>query len=375
MSTSNVPQRVQKALWALAAGRCQICNCELIGDLLTGREDRMFGFVAHNVADSAGGTRGDAVDSPRLARELSNLLLLCARCHRLVDDEAPDDFPIARLTALKAAHEDRIRLLSSLTEDRESHVIRYGANIGANEALVSTRELRMAMVPERIPDPFGVTDLDLVGSQYRDDEPAYWIFQRDNLRRQFAQKVAGRIERQELRHASVFALAPQPLLIELGRLLGDILPVSVHQRHREPSTWRWQPDQPTIDFEIGEAGKAPKIALVIAISATVTDDRIRSVLGDDVAIWSIRARDPHNDVMRRPDDLQAFRRLLRTTFDRIKARSGESAVINLFPAMPVSAAVEAGRVWMPKADLPLVIFDQNRARDGFVRALEIAHGR
>jgi hypothetical protein len=30
---------------------------------------------------------------------------------------------------------------------------------------------------------------------------------------------------------------------------------------------------------------------------------------------------------------------------------------------------------MPKADLPLVIFDQNRARDGFVRALEIAHGR
>jgi hypothetical protein len=37
----------------------------------------------------------------------------------------------------------------------------------------------------------------------------------------------------------------------------------------------------------------------------------------------------------------------------------------------VSAAVEVGRVWMPKADLPLVVFDQNRTLQGFVRALEI----
>lgn len=34
-------------------------------------------------------------------------------------------------------------------------------------------------------------------------------------------------------HLSVFALAPQPLLMELGRLLGDIVPAEVHQLHRE----------------------------------------------------------------------------------------------------------------------------------------------
>jgi allophanate hydrolase subunit 2 len=39
--------------------------------------------------------------------------------------------------------------------------------------------------------------------------------------------------------------------------------------------------------------------------------------------------------------------------------------------MPVSAAVELGRVWMPKADLPLVIYDQNTSLGGFVKALEI----
>jgi len=33
--------------------------------------------------------------------------------------------------------------------------------------------------------------------------------------------------------------------------------------------------------------------------------------------------------------------------------------------------VETGRVWMPKADLPMLIYDQNRAAGGFVQALSI----
>jgi hypothetical protein len=41
------------------------------------------------------------------------------------------------------------------------------------------------------------------------------------------------------------------------------------------------------------------------------------------------------------------------------------------PLLPVSAAVEVGRVWMPKADLPLVVYDQNRAVNGFRQALSI----
>ena len=92
---------------------------------------------------------------------------------------------------------------------------------------------------------------------FRDDcEPAYWAFQRENLRgvkvRAAKNEVRGRVERQEIRHLSIFALAPQPLLIELGRLLCDIVPAAVHQRHREPATWRWQANQPPMAFEVSE---------------------------------------------------------------------------------------------------------------------------
>ena len=75
--------------------------------------------------------------------------------------------------------------------------------------------------------------------------------------------------------------------------------------------------------------------------------------------------------MKRPADLAEFRRLVRSTFNAIKAAHGEGATINVFPALPLSAAVEVGRVWMPKADLPLVIYDQNRNLNGFIRTLAI----
>jgi hypothetical protein len=42
----------------------------------------------------------------------------------------------------------------------------------------------------------------------------------------------------------------------------------------------------------------------------------------------------------------------------------------VFPALPASLAVETGRVWMPKADPELRIYDQQRDK-GFVYALKI----
>jgi hypothetical protein len=189
-----------------------------------------------------------------------------------------------------------------------------------------------------------------VGCAYKDDEPAYWIFQRDNLRRQFEAKVRGRVERQEVRHLSVFALAPQPLLIELGRLLCDIVPATVRQRHREPQSWAWQADQPRINYSVQDAAPtaAGPVALKLAISATVTDERITKILGADAAIWSVTVDIPHNDILRRAEDQAVFRQMLRSLFDRIKAVHGEGVVIHVFPAMPASLAVELGRVWMPK---------------------------
>jgi hypothetical protein len=274
---------------------------------------------------------------------------------------------------MKAAHEERIETVTKIKEDRASHVLRYAANIGAHESPVAYEHISAAMLPERYPaEGRKVIDIALAGSRFEDHEPKFWDFQRENLGRQFAAKVRAGIEGREIQHLSIFALAPQPLLIELGRLLCDIAPADVRQLQREPKGWAWQTEGPAIRYRVRAAYPGPRsVALVLALSATVTDERIFVALGPDTAIWAIEAERPHNDIMKRAADLAEFRRLLRSAFNAIKAVHGEQATIHIFPALPVSAAVEVGRVWMPKADLPLIIYDQNRKLNGFIRTFAV----
>jgi hypothetical protein len=369
---TSVSIKTRLLLWARSSGRCQMCNKDLIGDLMTGSPDLVKGLVAHIVAEKPDGPRGDPIRSPELIDDIANVMLLCHGDHRSIDYERPADYPEERLLAIKHAHENRISIQTSIAPDRATHVLRYGALIGKNEALLSQADMFEALLPTRYPATLSSLDVQLIGCQFADHEPAYWGFQQENLRRQVATHLKGRVETGEIQHLSVFALAPQPLLIELGRQIGDIVPAATFQRHREPETWAWPSDGAPIPFVITRPQDIrPVVALKIALSATVNDDRITRVLGDDVSIWSVTAPEPHNDIMKTASDLSRFRQVMRRLFDEIKAAHGEHAVINLFPAMPVSIAVEVGRVWMPKADLPLIVFDQNKSRGEFIRALEI----
>jgi hypothetical protein len=384
MSPNSIPSRrrssavtatTRNVLWGRAAGRCQYdcCNTPLIGDLISGVEDRQFGSVAHIVAETPTGPRGDVVRSPLLANDVANLMLLCHVHHKLIDIVAVEAHPEQRLLAMKAEQEARIEIVTGITTDRASHVVRFGAQIGRHESPMTYDAIGTAMLPEYYPaEGRQLIDLEMLGCTLRDDDPAYWAFHRQNLERQFATKVGERLERRAVRHLSVFALAPQPLLILLGRLLGDITPCLVHQLQREPQTWRWKNDTPRIEFRTRRPEtSAGSPALVLGLSATIVDDRVHKAIGSTASIWAIEAVAPHNDILKRVDDVVEFRRRLRTTLDQIKAVHGQDTPLHVFPALPVSAAVEVGRVVMPKADMAMFIYDQSRDRGGFVEALRL----
>lgn len=376
MRKTNRPQiqkNKQMALWARSAGRCHYCNKEIIGDLLSGQWEMNASYIAHIRAVEEGGPRYDKVLSPKLATDLTNLMLLCDVHHRLVDREDVLGHPPERLEAIKRQHEERIRILCEIKDDDASHVLRNAARIGHQESPLSMDSIKQAMVPQRYPAEGNRSiDIEITGLEAHDGSPTFWEIQTGNLRSAYAEKLKGRFERQEIKRLSVFALAPIPLLIELGRLLCDISDVEVYQLLREPKGWRWQEDAEPIDLSLTQSDRVGKrVALIIGVSATISNDRITAVLGD-VPIWSISAKNPHNDIIRRKSDLMAFRRVVRQAYERIKAVNGEDAVIHLFPAVPVSAAVEIGRTRMPKADLPMVVYDQNRALGGFIRTIDIS---
>ena len=146
---------------------------------------------------------------------------------------------------MKREHERRIELVTGIDPTKKSHVLLYGANIGEHSAPLNFAGAATAMFPHRYPASDHAISLGLHNSAVSDRDEQFWITERENLERQFARRVRDRIADDEIGHLSVFSLAPQPLLIHLGTLLGDIVPCDVYQLHREPQTWAWPSEAQT----------------------------------------------------------------------------------------------------------------------------------
>jgi len=367
MSVTNIPEKVKMRLWGVAAGRCQYegCNEPLWKDSLTQVEFNA-AYIAHIVADSPDGPRGDKVLSPKLAKEISNLMLMCDKHHRLIDRQDVAGHPVERLLEMKRKHEARIELVTSMMDNMQSHVLLYGANIGCHSTHVSYERTIPAMAPLKYPSEKPAIEISLKNSSFYDHEELFWTMEKAQLKRQFDDLVKRRQALGDIKHLSVFALAPQPLLVELGTLITDICPADVYQLHREPSDWVWQDHPDGFEYKIIEPGtRFEKVALNLSLSATIDNDRIYSVLGENTSVWTLTIPSPNNDFLKSRQQLQMFREEIRKLLDQIKIEHGHENILNVFPAIPVATAVELGRVWMPKADLPLHLYDENRQNGGF----------
>jgi len=364
-------------LWGKSVGRCEFagCNKPLWKSSVT-QESVNVAQKAHIYSFSARGSRGNEGIPKDELNDISNLMLVCHECHQKLDGpHGSICYPATLLRIMKNEHEERAERVTGIAESKKSQILLYGANIGDHSSPLNYREAAPALFPNRYPASDAPIELSTVNSSFSDRDPEFWRIETENLRRKFETRVRERLAVGEVDHLSVFSLAPQPLLILLGTLLGDIVPSDVYQRHREPPTWKWPRDVATQEFELKEPVSASGTpALVLASSATVVEERITSLLGRDASLWMVTLPTPHNDAMKSREQLSQLRSLLRFVFDQIKATHGQSAVLHVFPAAAISAAVEFGRVRMPKSDMPWLIYDQVNARGGFIPAISISEG-
>lgn len=367
----------QCMLWGKSAGRCEFagCNKPLWKSSVT-QESVNVAQKAHIYSFSARGSRGNEGIPKDELNDISNLMLVCHECHQKLDGpHGSIRYAATLLRIMKKEHEERVERVTWIAESKKSQILLYGANIGDHSSPLNYRDAAPALFPDRYPASDAPIELSTVNSSFSDRDPEFWRIEAENLRRKFEKRVRERLALGEVDHLSVFSLAPQPLLILLGTLLSDIVPSDVYQRHREPPTWKWPRNFATQEFELREPVTASGTpALVLASSATVVEERITSLLGRDASVWIVTLPTPHNDAVKSREQLSQLRSLLRSVFDRIKAAYSQSTVLHVFPAAAISAAVEFGRVRMPKADMPWLIYDQVNSRGGFIPAISIPEG-
>ncbi len=357
-----IPEKTKCLLWAQSGGRCEYegCNKILYRDLLTQTPGNN-AYIAHIIAASPDGPRGDKVLSKQLAKDISNIMIMCDAHHRLIDKEQVAEHPVERLRQMKAKHEQRIERQTSLSEEKRSLIVTYGANIARFSPSLNYDILKNVIAPTHYPSEERAIDLGLK-SEYDENDKLYWQTEADTLERNVTIKITDRIKSRDekVSHISLFALAPMPLLVKLGTLLPEMYNIEVYQKIREPNSWLWQEpltgfvDNPFIlNTPSKHAGKA---VLVIALSAPITGRIKKFYNNEEICMWEITMDSPKLDFLKYRKQLEYFRDMVRDVFKDIK-QNCPGRELHVHMAMPNSCAIEFGRVWMHKVDADLVLYD------------------
>lgn len=97
-----ITERTSKIIWGQCAARCCLCKADVLHHV-NGRVTSLIGEIAHIVGETKKAARGDSHLTPAERNDAENLLLLCRKDHKIVDDD-PTTYPVSRLHRIKDEH-------------------------------------------------------------------------------------------------------------------------------------------------------------------------------------------------------------------------------------------------------------------------------
>ncbi len=375
MNRLTIPPEIRLKLWVLSGGRCEIpgCNKYVWRHGVTLQEDN-FAHIAHIVAASPKGPRGDEERSPKLVIDFDNLMLVCLECSKLIDGKNCEQYTEDDLKRYKKAHEDRVRIQTDLKPEMQTTVLRFMANIGDRPVTIGLGDTYQAILQKsRFPrDERGIL-LDNTNRPGR-GEPEYWSV--------FAKEIKDNVEK-ELRagntlarpdHLSIFALGPIPLLMQLGNAIGNAISADLYQRHRDSENWKWKEENDSpFDFAVSEklVENSKHVVLVLSLSGKIGLHEVYNHFEETPHLYEISIDQPNPGFLTQESHLQKFKFQYRSLLSNIREKHGEDIQIHLFPAIPAPIAVLCGRELLPKVDPPCIVYDYESEQGGFIRTIQI----
>lgn len=350
----------------LAANRCQFAGCgeDLSAHLVTGRTGN-FSYFAHIIAASEDGPRGHATLSAQLADDPDNFLLLCDKCHRLVDKVDPDSYPADMLREMRNNSINEVRRLLDTLRYPEVERLHIVGNVTGQMPHISDRDVESALWKAKLrPSPKAADSVfSFGGAHHAPHDDAYWPTVFKTLQFDlplFQSKLNGVGSSGRPRPPlAVIPFHGTSVLILAGRILGDMAGTHVFQPHRNKvgehmeTRWAWPDDGGSPapgKYQVKElmpnTAHSDEAALLVSLTYGITTKRLPSpvVVNDALAMptLEITVDSPNPAVIRHPDDLVHFGAAvddaLRTLQDTWKVKK-----VHLFVGAPTSAALLVGQ--------------------------------
>ena len=363
----EIKPATERMLWGVSAGICEFGGCtnKLYSHHVT-KEKVNLAEKAHIYAFSEGGKRPSLLRFSTKINDIDNLMLICERCHKLIDSE-DTDYTAEQLLAMKKEHEQRIANVATIKPDLQSEIVIFNANIANRAIKISDYAAKSAIIPDHYPAREMPINLSPDLSLY-DSEDNYWSIMATHLERQWLQYEP------TIRdiHISLFAVAPQPLLFKLGTLINRNNNVDVRQSQGSIDNWKWRCDKQTAKFETqtveAEDSSAEPI-ITFELTAKLSKDEQRKEFGKGT-IYRITSESCSPEIIKSWRDLRAVINEYRNTLNTIREVYGKDVKIKMVPIAPVSVSIEAGRQTM-KGDPQITIYDRNYISKAWSAALTL----
>jgi hypothetical protein len=341
-----IPVEVRRDLWIAAGGRCEFRGCckPVDRDFLT-KSRCVVGEYAHIIADSPDGARGVDGESERLAKDPSNLMLACFGCHSRIDRHGKkNEYTAEQLRAMKREHEARIQLIYSATGVKDSLPILMSFPVGNHVPVVDLPQIHHAMLENSGYTRFPLDkhiNIDKGDFDVLDGSPDFWPRAERVVTELYERRIHPELtSRNGASHLTIAAFAPIPMLMKLGALIGDKTEATVLDLPSERWLWDKRADCPEPQFAFTVSEALPReVAVVVSISN-------RAVHPASPSVVEFHAVEPNRGIIRQERHVQVFRQQFNAFLMHL-VRAG-ARVLHVYPATPLCASVEVGRMLLPK---------------------------
>jgi hypothetical protein len=165
-------------------------------------------------------------------------------------------------------------------------------------------------------------------------------------------------------------------VVEVGAQLTDKVSADFFQKHQDTENWTWKTDGAPVTYEFERLRKGASgspVALLLSLSERIDPKDLAAGLKETAALYELRlvGRAASRAFLRTRADLDNFRIAYIAALSRIAADHGIGEPIHLIPAIPAPVAVICGRARHPKAHGPLLVYDLDRDKGGYIFRKEI----
>lgn len=370
-------------VWADAGGCCMYEGCgKDLSEIALHTKPARISYLAHIIASSPRGPRGDSERSHQLSNVADNIMLMCDEHHRLIDRVAEADHSVERLNEMRSRHVSIVRRLRTALTYTSITAISLLADLGGIPANARDTDLSEALLPLRRTMR---NRLDLIRRTQRDDrtEPGFWarlLHEHEPDIRHMISSLSSRAENITTQELAIFPIHLTPILALSGRIVGEARPVHVFQFDRQRKSWQWPADAsplPAETFEVtaNESSQAEEVFLSLELTAQIDSHAIpeairQRVEAGDMPWFRISIPEPSSGCIQHPDDLEQFREVARRVVARIQDEV-RATKVHLIAIAPASTVFSFGQMLQAGHHSTYTVYDRPSGASQFRAALSI----